>query len=311
MLTKFISKNQLIGIGVGIVAVVGVSVYTGKIDINNLTGKAEPVMASRLPPPVKDASADVDALLANANAGSENDAFLDELTSAPVVDQSVEQAPMEIVPSATLAATNPQSVVNAPVFAPTQIIKADALPPVVESSSAPGAVTGSAPDVPATAQVTPATLETAGVVAQAAISTLPENATGQDLIRLQTKLAFIEKQKALAAGEEAIAESRLKAAKAQYELAQIGQPSPQEIAAERQAREAAVAVAAVNTSVLDSVRVLSTSRANGSSFATILFNGKLVDVKKGSFIAGYLIDQVTDNHVKFVGEKESKTVWIN
>jgi type IV pilus biogenesis protein PilP len=318
-----LDKKQLVGAGVAIVVLFGVSVATGKIDINNLTGKAEPEVnfGRKLPPPVtdggevlataEDASAVVDAALLNTESGSSNDPFLAELTGTPI--ETVPADPEAVTPAATIASINPQSAVDA-VFAKTPLITAEEL----ISNTAPvdtAPQTAPMPAVPSRALPSPSLSTTA--VTHAFEAGLPENATGQDLLRLQSQLAVIEKQKALAEGEEAIAESRLKAAIAQYEMSQIGRPTADERAAAMKAKEEETKLRSVsvtpgvNASALDAIRVLSTSRANGTTFATILFNGKLVDVKKGTFVHGYLVDQVSDNHVKFVGETESKTVWIN
>jgi len=146
------------------------------------------------------------------------------------------------------------------------------------------------------------------------ITSLPTNVTGQDLLTLQAELAVLEKKKQIASGEEAIAESQLKTRKAQYEMAQIGRPlvaQPTVQQAPQQHAAVATAKPAPPPSPLTSVRLLSTARASGSIEATINYNGKLIDVKKGSVVAGYLIDKVTDKSLTFVGEHETKTVWID
>jgi len=153
-------------------------------------------------------------------------------------------------------------------------------------------------------------------VALPPIAPLPTSATGQDLLALQTQLAVLEKQKAIASGQEAIAESLLKTRKAQYEMALIGRPSaPAPAAQQVTAPRVPAAAAAVPTprppSQLTSVRLVSTARANGAIGATINYNGKLIDVKKGSVVAGYLVDQLTDKSLTFIGEHETKTVWID
>ena len=153
-------------------------------------------------------------------------------------------------------------------------------------------------------------------VALPPIATLPTSATGQDLLALQTQLAVLEKQKAIASGQEAIAESLLKTRKAQYEMAMIGRAAaPAPAAQQAPAPRVASAVAAVPTprpaSPMASVRLVSTARANGAIGATINYNGKLIDVKKGSVVAGYLVDQLSDKSLTLVGEHETKTVWID
>lgn len=150
-----------------------------------------------------------------------------------------------------------------------------------------------------------------------AVASLPTNATGQDLLLLQTQLAVLDKQKAIASGQEAIAESLLKTRKAQYEMTQIGRPTAeQQLAiaqaqAQAQAQVQATQPPAPPPSPLFGIKLLSTARANGGTSATISYNGKLVDVKKGSVVAGFLVDKVSDNSVVFIGEGETKTVWID
>jgi hypothetical protein len=154
-------------------------------------------------------------------------------------------------------------------------------------------------------------------LAAAAIASLPTNATGKDLLELQTQLAVLDKQKAIAAGVEAIAESPLKAAKAVYEMSQIGQPTAEERAAIAAARAAAqvnqvqMSAAPATLSAIDSAKLLSTTRANGGIGATLRINDKLVDVKKGSVVAGLLVDKVTDNSVTLIGDGKTQTVWID
>jgi len=145
------------------------------------------------------------------------------------------------------------------------------------------------------------------------MAALPANATGQDLLQLQTQLAVLEKQKAIASGEEAIAESLLKTRKAQYEMGQIGRASAAAVGTQQPTQPRAPAAPATPPppSPLASVRLLSTARANGAIGAIINYNGKLIDVRKGSIVAGYLVDQVTDRSLTFISAHESKTVWID
>jgi hypothetical protein len=147
------------------------------------------------------------------------------------------------------------------------------------------------------------------------LAPLPTGVTGQDLLSLQTQLTVLEKQKAIASGQQAIAESLLKMRKAQYEMALIGRPSAPAPQAAQPATaphaSAAAAAVAPTPSPLASVRLVSTARANGAIGATINYNGKLIDVKKGSVVAGYLIDKLTDKSLTFIGEHETKTVWID
>lgn len=152
-----------------------------------------------------------------------------------------------------------------------------------------------------------------GPSAAAVIASLPTSATGNDLLKLQTQLAVLEKQKAIASGQEAIAESLLNTRKAEYEMLQIGRPSAEQLAAHAQAQANNVAIASPPPppSPLSTVKLLSTTRANGSIGATITMNGKLIDVRKGSVVAGYLVDKLTDNSLTLIGEGATKTVWID
>src|SRR5262245_3794620 len=117
-----LDKKQLIGAAIAIAVLIGVSVATGKIDINNLTGTAEsePKFERKLPPPVTDddeivpeaidTSAAVDAALATTDARSDSDAYIAELTGQPA--KSAPVASEVVPPSATLASTHAQSVVD-------------------------------------------------------------------------------------------------------------------------------------------------------------------------------------------------------
>jgi type IV pilus biogenesis protein PilP len=380
-----VDKKQLIGGAVAVVALLGVSVATGKLDINKLTGKTtEAVVERKLPPPIEpehevipggvDAPAD-DVLASVAGEGT-SDAFVSELVGEPTSPApAVESAPVEVpsaasVPSAAaapidapvaqLASTDASAVIAAnAAFKPAQVLGVGEAPaaPVLPNnvpggfpatstgapppnsnvspnapsaapvaSTTPGAVAAIAPPpAPAAAGGTPSiatpvaptpVFNGGSTFNTAAIATLPTNATGKDLLELQTQLAVLEKQKAIASGQEAIAESLLKRAKAQYEMAQIGQPTAEQraaIAAAQAAAQAHTVASAAPTvvSALNAIRLLSTSRTNGAVSATLSLNGKLIDVKKGSLVAGYLVDKVSDNSVQLVGEGESKTVWID
>ena len=219
--------------------------------------------------------------------------------SSPVPTATATQA--GAIPMAgVLPAGNGISVPGAPAAASTA--------PPTSPADAGASATGSASEGPGNAS---AAMISGNSVAAAAMASLPANATGQDLLTLQTQLAVLDKQKAIASGHEAIAESLLKTRKAQYEMAQIGRPSAAEATAQQVARAAAVAPPPPPPSPLASVRLLSTARANGSVGATISYNGKLIDVRKGSIVAGYVVDKVTDTSLTLIGEREKKTVWID
>jgi hypothetical protein len=202
-----------------------------------------------------------------------------------------------------------------PAPAPTVLSAKGPGPSLPASASAPVSIPAANGSAPVVASISGGSSSYSNpAAAAAAIASLPSNATGKDLLELQTQLALLDKQKAIAAGHEAIAESRLKTAKAAYEMAQIGQPS----AEERAAMAAAYAASQVNQitppappTSIETAKLLSTSRANGGIGATLLINGKLVDVKKGSLVGGLLIDKVTDNSVTLIGDGKSQTVWID
>jgi type IV pilus biogenesis protein PilP len=138
--------------------------------------------------------------------------------------------------------------------------------------------------------------------------------TGEDLIALQGELSVIQKQQAIATAQEAIANANLNAAKAKFELTQIGRAKVEEKepGADRTIRPIVIPSApATPRSTLESLQLVGTTAVGSAIVATIKLNGRLTDVRDGSLIAGSLVEKVTPQSLIVLDQGRPRTFFLN
>ena len=215
------------------------------------------------------------------------------------------------VPPASPSATNTRgSAAGMPPGAPGGLI-----PPPLPASAASSPVALPPPPMPqppsrelsAGNSSVPAT---AGASPASVIPTSGALPTGSELIDLQSRLVMLDKQKTIAAEEEAIANSVLNRRKAEYEASQIGHAKPAEGASPSEVNRTGPAKASPS-SPLDNMQLVATSKTTADAVATVRFNGRLIDLTRGSKIAGAFVEKVTDQSVTLTYAGIAHTLYMN